>query len=135
MRKKNSVCDFASQRSEALLYNFRQYLAAQSQISAIKAFHHAAEAPAPRFWVSEVRATRVIYNLLKGIDLTEGMLPEKRRMYQEILRRVKEAMEKDPGLPLGDIVFDVVNSPAPSSYLGWDRAMRLINKAKKQPHS
>lgn len=131
MRKKNSRCDFSSQRSMALLNNFRAYLAEQSFISAQKAFNYAANAPAPRFWVSEARATLIISALLKGKDLTEGMYPEKRKMYLEILRRVKEMQAENPSMPIGDIVFEVVNSPAPSSYLTWDRAKRYINKAKK----
>lgn len=126
MRKRKSTPEFTSQRSECLLRNFRESLARQSRISIRKAFREAAEAPAPRFWVSESRATRVISEMMKGVDLTENMYAEKRRMYLEIFRRVKEIRDRNPYLPLGDIVFDVVNSEAPSSYITPDRAYRLI---------
>lgn len=64
--------------------------------------------------------------MMKGVDLTENMYAEKRRMYREIFQRVKEIRDRNPDLPLGDIVFDVVNSEAPSSYITPDRAYRLI---------
>lgn len=132
MRKKNSNCEFSSQRSMALIQNFRESLARQSKISAAIAFKDAVEAPAPRFWVTEARATRVIALLMKGIDATEGMLPEKKKMYLEIFSRVKEIHNLNPEIPLGDIVFDVVNSPAPCSYLSPDRASRIIYGNKHQ---
>ena len=131
MRKKNSIAEFTSERSECLLRNFRESLARQSKISINRALKDAAEGPAPRFWVSEARATRIIMQLLKGDDLTQGMYPEKRKMYLEILRRVKEIKEKNPEIPVGDIVFDIVNSPAPSSYLTPDRAYRYISQISR----
>ena len=131
MRKKNATCEFASERSETLIRNYRQSLAIQSQISLQKAFKDAAEAPAPRFWVTEARAMRVITSLLQGVDLTEGMFPEKRKMYREIYRRVLELRRERPDAPLGDIVFDVVNSPAPSSYISPHRAANIIYRFKK----
>lgn len=130
MRKKNSICEFRDQRSRLLLENFRMSIARQSHISFLKAFKEAAEAPAPRFWVSEARATRIIAMMLKGSDPLDGMRSAKRQMYLEIFRRVKEMMAERPGQPLGDIVFEVVNSEAPESYIDWQWAQRLILKEK-----
>ena len=131
MRKKNSVCEFGDQRSRLLLENFRKSIAVQSQISFMKAFKDAAAAPVPRFWVSEARATRVISMMLKGENPLEGMRSEKKAMYLEIYNRVKKMKEEDPGVPLGDIVFEVVNSEAPRSYIDWQWAQRLILKEKR----
>ena len=69
---------------------------------------------------------RVVTRLMTGEDLTEGMYPEKRKMYLEIYGRVMEQKKREPEKPLGDIVFEVVNDAAPSSYLSWDRAGRII---------
>lgn len=129
-----SKCEFSDQRSLLLLKNFRESIARQSVISAKRAFQEAADAPAPRFWVSEARATRIIAMLLKGEDPTEGMIPSKREMYMEILNRVKILKEKNPSTPLGDIVFTVVNSPAPQSYMAWQYAKKIINKARANNH-
>lgn len=130
MKKPNSICEFAAERSNFLLQNFRESIARQSIISIKKAFNDAAEAPAPRFWVSEVRATKVILQLLKGHDATDGMLPKKREMFLEIFRRVKKLHEANPATPVGDLVFEVVNSEAPSSYLTLHHAGRLIRKLR-----
>lgn len=128
MRKKNSKLEFSSERSELLLKNFRESLARQSRISTMKAFQDAADAPAPRFWVSEARAMRIIAPMMNGdFSLLEGMQAEKRKMYEEIFRRVKARKELHPEEPLGDIVFEVVNSPAPCSYMTADRTKRLVN--------
>lgn len=131
MKKKNCNCEFADQRSSLLLRNFRESIARQSKISAVKAFKESVDAPAPRFWVSEARATRVIAMLLKGEDPTSGMHSEKRKMYLEIFRRVKELKESNPEMPLGDLVFSVVNSPAPCSYLQWQTAGKIIYAARR----
>ena len=128
MKKKNSRCEFASERSEALLRNFRESIARQSRISIRRAFSDAVEAPAPRFWVSEARTMRVITMMLKGMDILDSMRPEKRRMYEEIYRRVMKQKEEHPDMPLGDIVFDVVNSPAPRSYMSVRYAAKIIKR-------
>ena len=132
MKKPNCKCEFSSERSELLLKNFRESLARQSKISAAKAFHDAAMAPAPRFWVSEARATRIISMMLKGDITLAGMHTKKREMYMEIYRRVKTELEKDPHKPLGDIVFEVVNSPAPETYMTPDSVAKIIYSAKKR---
>lgn len=131
MKKKNSTCEFSSERSELLLRNFRESLAVQSRICAEKAFKAAAEAPAPRFWVSEARAMRVISMLMRGeFEILESMHPEKKAMFKEIFNRVKSEKMKNPDTPLGDIVFEVVNNPAPRSYLSWQWAAKIIRKRK-----
>ena len=133
MRKKDSIAEFSAERSECLLRNFRESLARQSKISVARAFGDAVDAPAPRFWVSEVRALKIVRRMLNGDDPTGAMNREKVRMYHEIFKRVLERMEKEPETPLGDIVFDVVNSPAPSSYLEPTTAKRIINSLRKIP--
>lgn len=131
MRKHNSSPEFSEERSLLLIKNFRESIARQSKISAAKAFNDAVNAPAPRFWVSEVRATRVIRQMLNGdAEILEGMNTEKREMYLEIFKRVSEIRKTNPRLPLGDIVFEVVNSPAPRFYLSPFTAVRIINKQR-----
>ena len=132
MKKKNCKCEFASQRSELLLKNFRESIARQSKISAMRAFREATETPAPRFWVSEARATRIINMMMKGTDILESMQTEKRKMYVEIYKRVMKLKEENPGMALGDAVFEVVNQPAPRFYLAAVSAKNLINKAKRE---
>ena len=128
MKKKNSRCEFASERSALLLRNFRESIARQSVISLKRALQEAADAPAPRFWVSEARAMRVISMIMKGEDILESMHPEKRAMYEEIYRRVMNIRAEHPEIPLGDVVFDVVNNEAPKSYLTWGWCRKILGK-------
>lgn len=123
--------EFSSQRSKLLLENFRKSIAVQSIISAKRAFRDAAEAPAPRFWVGEARAARIISRMKKGDDPTVDMLDEKKEMYREIYRRFLELEKEHPDWPVGDLVFTVINNPAPKSYMAWRTAKQIINKARK----
>lgn len=132
MKKKKSICEFSSERSELLLKNFRESLARQSKITFQKAFKDAADAPAPRFWVSEARAVKVLRFLEKGrFDILDGMRGKKREMYLEIFRRVRQMRSLNPQITFGDAVFLVVNDTAPQSYITWQSAAKLIQAQKR----
>lgn len=130
MKKPNCICEFSTQRSQLLIKNFREALARQSKISAAIAFKDAAEAPVPRFWVSEARAARIVNALFQGVDLLENMHPNKKEMYLEIFRRVKEIKKKNPSMAIGDIVFEVVNNPAPKSYISPVSVARIVYSSR-----
>lgn len=130
MFKKGS-CEFSSERSELLLRNFRESIARESKICAMKVFEEIADAPAPRFWVSEARAYRIISMMIKGNCVLDGMHTEKQAMYREIYNRVTEMRRRHPEMPLGDIVFEVVNQPAPSFFLSPYYVRDLIYKYKR----
>lgn len=126
MRKKNSTLEFGRERNEFLLRSFRESIAAQSKISLDNAFRQATEKPAPRFWVSEVRASNVIGKMLSGDDPTADMVPEKREMYREMFARFMVLREENPGASIAQLCFQVVNDKAPRSYMSWHRARVLI---------
>ena len=131
MRKKNAGAEFKDHRSLLLINNFHKAIAAQSQISLQRALQGAADAPAPRFWVSEARATIVISQMLRGLNPTASMFKEKKEMYEEIFRRVSALRLKEPHAPLGDLVFRVVNDSAPKSYLNWQSVMKIVYNIRK----
>ena len=126
MRKKNSTLEFGRERNEFLLRSFRESIAAQSKISLDNAFRQAAEKPAPRFWVSEVRASNVIGKMLAGDDPTVDMVPEKREMYREMFARFMVLRKENPDASIAQLCFQVVNDEAPRSYMSWHRARVLI---------
>ncbi len=130
MKKKNSVSEFSDQRNRTLLQNFRKALAEQSRASMTKAFKLAADAPAPRFWVSDTRAAVVIAKMIAGENPTESMNPEKKEMYEELFRRFLELRKVRPDESIGSLVFEVVNQAAPRSYISPKRAQSIIYKAK-----
>ena len=92
------------------------------------------EMPASRFWVSEPRAAAVVGRMLRGCDFSD-MFSERRRMYEEITRRVREIMDSEPGLSISSAVFRVVNSEAPRFYISAYTARSIIyrmNRAKRK---
>ena len=132
MKHKNSVSDFTSERNDFLLNRFREELARQSKVSLDRAFKVAADAPAPRFWVSEARAAAVIGHMLRGRDVTASMFGEKKRMYEEIFRRFSILREERPDATIADLAFEVVNQEAPCSYLSEDRARVIVYAEKRR---
>lgn len=128
MRKKDSVAEFDRHRRQALLASFRSALASQSHISTIRAFRMAAEAPAPRFWVSEARAAAVIGAIEGGRKDIASMTPSKRAMYAEIHRRYLQLKAHRPEATIVDIVAEVIDQPAPESYLTWQRTKTILNQ-------
>ena len=82
-------------------------------------------AGAPRFWISEERALRVVRAALRT-----GQLPPLRtavrRMYTDLLAVVRPLLGTSPGLTLTDAVYRAVNSPAPNFYYSPEYARCLI---------
>lgn len=134
MKKRNSTSEFNAHRNTVLLENFRSAIANQSRIETVKAFQTAADMPAPRFWVSEQRAAVVISKMLAGEPLPEGTFEKKREMYEELCARVKEMRALEPDRTISSLVMEAVNSPAPSSYMSWQRAQALILEERARRH-
>ncbi|MBD5358122.1 MAG: hypothetical protein HDR88_14185 [Bacteroides sp.] len=128
MKKLNATAEFEAVRRQFLLNKFRRVIATQSQIAIRNAFHATADAPAPRFWVSETRAAAIMGKMLAGNDPTPRMNREKKDMFQEIFRRFMKIRVSSPERSIADIVFDVVNAPAPKSYISWQRVKAIIYK-------
>lgn len=124
MKKLGSTSDFICERDRELMAAFRNVLIESDGIALRDMFGMAARRPCSRFWVAERRCAEVISRMLRG-DTLPDTPPQKRRMYEEILRRVTAWRRRNPGRPLSDAVFAAVNSPAPEFYL-TDRSAREI---------
>lgn len=118
MKKKNSLLEFTLQRSQQLALAFRKaWKEADGTPNVLELSKTVVNTPAPRFWVSEERATGVISDWLRhGEDFAlDGMREVKKRMFREIMRRVQPRLAE--GRPLFHIVSEVVNEPAPEQYM------------------
>ena len=124
MKKPGSTSDFMAARDRELLDCFKRELMESRGVPLRDMFGRAARRPASRFWVSELRAAEVISRMLRGESL-DNATPQKRKMYEELMRRVVDWREKHPGHPLSDAVFAAVNSPAPEFYL-TDKSAKVI---------
>ncbi len=116
MKHKNSVSDFIAQRNREFMRAFRIVVAQQQRFDIRKDFELVVEMPCSRFWVSEERATAIIIAMMQKKDILKMMHFSKKEMYMEIFRRVVALKEQHPEMKLYDLVFEVVNSPAPKFY-------------------
>lgn len=129
MKKIGSVAEFGKQRNEELLAAFRKAMGDPKLRTLDDIFMAAASSPASRFWVSERRAGEVISHLMKGGSI-ERMLPKRREMYEEILRRTLAYMKKHPRASVTDAVFEAVNSPAPEFYLTYKSTRVILYRSR-----
>lgn len=130
MKKKNSLLEFTLQRSQLLVKAFREaWKNTEGTPNVLQLSKQVVNTPAPRFWVSEERATEVISMWLRyGEDFAlEGMRDVKKRMFREIMRRVKPRLSD--GLPLFHIVSEVVNQPAPEQFMTPGNAVFIYYRA------
>lgn len=117
MKKKGSVCVYTHTRNEDLKKAFKNTLSSAPAGKVSSLIDAMATAPAPRFYIDETRAYRLIRERINKGSWPERMLPGKRKMIEEIWTRSMLLMHTDPGLHLYDAVITVIHSPAPSFYL------------------
>lgn len=132
MKNKNVHSDYLQSRNEQLSGAFRARLGKGWGV--LEVFNQMTDVPAPRFYISEERAFRLVSLRRRKGRWPEGIIPTRRRMLNEIYRRVEAMMEADPALDLRDAVFEVVNSPAPSFYLTPGSIRRIIYSFHAQRH-
>lgn len=135
MKKKGNNCEFTRERDAALMAAYRQELSETGATSLENIAAGVARRPSSRFWVSEERAVSVVSAMLRGLDVTGNMHPSKRRMYEEIYRRIKIVRSREPDSSLVSAVSEVIYSEAPEFYLSpryvRDRIILTRSKAGK----
>lgn len=130
MKHSGCILEFTTQRNNELMAAFRKALGCQYS-SDIEIYELTVNSPSSRFWVSEERATIVISAICRGVPVLEKMNPLKREMFSEIYKRVLVLKKSNPDARLYDLVFDIVNSPAPKFYMQPRSAKEIIYKIKK----
>lgn len=125
MKKQGSKSDFISDRNRELHESFMEVLRTAGGVSLRDMFTLAVNRPASRFWVSENRAADVIGRMMRGIE-DGDMLPKRRDMYREILRRVRRLMKGDATLCMTRAVYEVIYEEAPEFYMTPESARSII---------
>lgn len=131
MKHQGNTSDFTHKRNRELMMAFRKVLEEKRYFNIKKDFEQVVNMPCSRFWVSEERATAVISAMLRGQPILETMRQTKRDMFLEIYRRVLVKQKESPEMPLCDVVFCVVNSPAPKFYMKPKHASDTVYKIKR----
>lgn len=131
MKSLGATLAFTAERNKALLDAYRYHIKNTSFIRLYNIGSKIVNSPAPRFWVSEERATAVVSALFRGNNILECMRPSKREMFQEIFNRVSIIKSKSPDMPLSKIVAMVVNAPAPKFYMEVSSVIELLFKIRR----
>lgn len=117
-RKGKGIFEFSEELDRALLCAYRRVVSTYPY--EIKGMRHIAHLikgeSAPRFFVSPERARQVMYMMKRG-KLPSKTLKERRKMYDEIGRRVTMMQSCHPEKSFTKIVELIVENPAPSFYM------------------
>ncbi len=118
MSRQRTNAEYGADRDAALLSLFDRMMASAPADSSINSiFEDLARQPAPRFYVSELRAIRVISAMRRGNMSLKGVTDSRHRLYAEINSRVECLLGQHPDMCLADAVVEAVNSPAPEFYM------------------
>ncbi|WP_304510496.1 hypothetical protein [Duncaniella muris] len=130
MKSFGSVLAFTRERNAALLKAYREQVDAVGYVRLNEIVEKIVNSPSPRFWVSEERAAAVVSAIMRGKPILETMRRSKREMFEEIHRRVVALKEVHPDWHLCQLVFEVVNSPAPKFYMEASSAQERLFKIR-----
>lgn len=131
MKPVGSKFEYENERNDDLMSVYHRFISSCSTIRLRELMEYIVNSPSQRFWVSEERASIVISSMMKGENLS-GMSRMKREMFTEIHRRVMAMADKNPDMPLSEIVYEVIRQPAPRFYLTPGSAKVIIHKIKKK---
>ena len=95
MKYFGSILEFTHERNKELLRVYREKCIESEYIVMTEIFEKVANSPCSRFWVSEERASIVIYTMLAKKPLP-NMRKNKREMFEEIFRRFLVVREQYP---------------------------------------
>jgi hypothetical protein len=131
MKHHGAMMEYAEERMQDLMRAYDEYISSCAYIRMPDVYAAIINMESMRFWVSEIRATKVIYAMLRGVPL-KGMRPLKREMFEEILKRVLDLKKRRPELTVKECCCIVVAQPAPKFYLAPGSAKIMICKARKK---
>ena len=130
MKTFGSILAFTRERNDALLKAYREHTDAADFVRLIDIGQIIVNSPAQRFWVSEERAAAVVSGIFRCLPVLKTMRPTKREMFHEIHRRVLILKNEHPDWKLCQLVFKVVNSPAPKFYMEPSTALQRLFKIR-----
>ena len=131
MKNKGSGFEYTEQRNNDVMRAYFEQLGRRRRIQLPVVFRELVDSPSKRFWVTAERAAIVISDMIRGDNL-DGMRPLKKEMYIEIYNRVMKLKEQFPKRSIYELVFEVVQQPAPKFYLTAGSARFIYYKTRGQ---
>lgn len=123
----------AEERTADLMRAYDDYISSCACIRMPEVYETIANSPAPRFYVSDSRASVVVSAMLTNRSRHyRRMRPLKREMFQEICRRVIVMQRKQPEKSILECCRDIVTQPAPKFYITPNTAKCIICKHRDE---
>lgn len=123
--------EYGDERIRDLMRAYDEYILSCEYIRMPDVYASIVNMKSRRFWVSDTRAVKVVYAMLRGASL-KNMRPLKREMFEEIMGRVMNLRSNRPELSISDCCSIVVAQPAPKFYLTPGSAKIMVCKARKK---
>ena len=129
MRTQN---EYHEERDKDLWHTYQEVCADEGYTNDIDAVRQTVAHAAPRFYVSDERAARVLSWIMKGDKRMERMVPKRREMFLEIYRRTVALRAQHPDLTLIDLARRVVGSSAPEYYLTPQSGYMILRQIRRR---
>lgn len=130
-----SRCDYIDERDTFLLAKCKEYdsmcFAEGRNISMRDRMAYAVSQPAPRFWVSESRAKDIVSEMKRG-RWKGKKVTTRERLARCLYERYVELRKLKPKESILSLMMDIVNSPAPESFLCPQSAVVILCRHKKK---
>lgn len=126
MKSKGQRCWMTEERDHNVRQVYKHLLAQYGfSISKQELYRLVANSRARQFWVVPSSAKRTLYRMMYGKPI-RNQSPERKRMYSEILTRVRDYMHYNHNVSLSAAVAWVIRQPAPEFYLSINTIKRII---------
>ena len=133
MKHFGSIMDCSEERIADLMQAYDDYISSCDYIRMPDCYKFIANQPAPRFYVSDIRAAIVVSAMLDKREKSyRNMRALKLEMFQEICRRVVKMREREPTITVIECCKKIVLQPAPKFYISSNTAKCIICKNREE---
>lgn len=129
MRTQN---EYHEERDKDLWHTYQQVCEQQQHSTDMEAVRRSVQHEAPRFYVSDERAARVLSWIAGGDARMERMVPKRREMFHEIYRRTMALRAQEPDCALVELVRRVVCGRAPEYYLTPQSGYMILRQMRRR---
>lgn len=127
-KHKGNICDYRDERDRFLLSTKRKLYSMVAHIDTPEILRTLVKMPAPRLWISEQTAEVVVDRMTKGTMDLDRCHKERRRLYEYLFKRYNEERLKRPEEKTSLIIFDIIYSPAPESFISEKSIASLMTR-------
>ena len=123
MKRKGSKSDYTDARNKELR---KAFFSQDAYSTSDRALEKVLKTPTSRFWVDPDHARDTISRIKRNPEILERMLPERQRMYTELIRKFDELKMKYPGSSNVNCVTMAIYSGAPEFYIKPSTARAIL---------